>query len=139
YRFSPARSFPMRPLKLAAALMFFALAACASNRAVAPEKLYFAVEVKHDGKVVGKPKLLGETGKSLKIVKRAPGEPASDYELTLYPLAEGDRYHLKLDVAVPDGAGHSDFELLHGEERNREPGEHPGDLEVRRLMMPVDS
>src|SRR5438045_1499864 len=103
----------MRSLKLAVALSFVAICACASSRAVAPEKLYFAVELKRDGKVVGKPKLVGETGKALKVLKHVPGAEPNDYELTLYPLADGDRYHLKLDVAVPDGAGgHSDFELL---------------------------
>ena len=84
--------------------------------AVKPEKLYFAVEVQHEGKLVGKPRLLGETGKPLRAERRRPGSDVSDYVLVLKPTHEGGRYHLELDVSVPGARkGHTEFSLLHGE------------------------
>jgi hypothetical protein len=129
----------MRPTSFILMALVALASACASSKPLPAEKLYFAVELRHDGKVVGKPKLLGETGKSLKVLKRAPGSEIADYELTLFPQASADGYHLRLDVATPAANGHGDLDLLHGEERKVELGIHPGDLEVKLLMMKVDS
>jgi hypothetical protein len=128
----------MRPFLLIA-LLSVATACASTGRPVPGEKLYFSVEMRHDGKVVGKPRLLGEAGKTLKVQKRLPGARTADYELTLAPSTDGEAYHLKLEVFTPAVNGRKDFELLHGEERKVELGDHPGDLEIRLLMMKVDS
>jgi hypothetical protein len=130
----------MRTLTLMTALCF-ALGGCAWKAAQpAPsEKLYFAVEVRREGKLIGHPKLLGETGKLLRAERRQPGAALPDYQLVLKPTDRGDRYHLVLDLQLPERSGHSELALLHGEERRLELGEHDGDLEVSLLLMRVDS
>jgi hypothetical protein len=126
------------------ALTFFCLlfaAGCASQRPAASQKLYFAVELREQGRLVGKPKLVGETGKLLKVERRQPGAPQPDYQLVLMPTLDGDAFKIKLDVAVPrsNRSGHSDLDLLHGQERKIELGLHPGELEVKLTLMKVDS
>ncbi|MHB8877730.1 MAG: hypothetical protein ACYC8T_28905 [Myxococcaceae bacterium] len=123
------------------ALIFLPLLACASQQhAAAPQKLYFAVELRHDGQVVGKPKLLGETGGKILVERRAPGAASADYQLSLAPSDDGHgSFGLDLDVKLPGARGHSKLELLHGEERKLELGQRPGDLQVTLLLMRVDS
>ncbi|MBX5482835.1 MAG: hypothetical protein IRZ16_13495 [Myxococcaceae bacterium] len=114
----------------------------AHRKASAPvaRKLYFAVELHRQGKLVGHPKLLGETGKVLKAERRQPGSDVADYVLMLTPTQSGaGLYHLDLDVAVPEAVGHSEISLLHGEVRKLELGHKPGDLAVTLTLMEVDS
>ena len=103
------------------------------------QKLYFAVEVVREGRVVARPKLLGEAGRLLTAERRAPGAPAPDYKLSLLPVFSGDRYRIDLDLLLPDSKGHSELALLHGEERRLELGQKPGDLAIRLMVMEVDS
>ncbi len=108
--------------------------------AVAPsQKLYFAVEVLREGRVVAQPKLLGEAGRRITAERRAPGASAPDYTLSLMPVLSGDKYRIDLDLLLPDSQGHSELALLHGEERKFELGRKPGDLAVRLMVMEVDS
>ncbi len=110
---------------------------CASTpKAAEPEQLYFALELKQAGKPVGSPKLLGETGRGLRAERRMPGALKPDYELTLLPLTDGDRYRVRLEVKVPGAEGSSELALLHGEERKLKLDD---DLEVTLLLMQVDS
>jgi len=128
----------MRPLALICLLSF---TACATPQPSAPsERLYFALELRHDGRLVGRPKLLGETGKRIRVEKRGPGAAQPDYELALAPSESGPGgFALDLDVALPGTEGHSTLHLLHGEERKLELGKHPGELQVVLLVMKVDS
>ncbi|MGA9526148.1 MAG: hypothetical protein WBV82_32110 [Myxococcaceae bacterium] len=134
----------MRTFISIAAFIVFALGpGCAQahqKAAVAPsQKLYFAVEVVREGRVVAQPKLLGEAGRRLKAERRAPGAPAPDYQLSLLPVLSGDRYRIDLDLQLPGSTGHSELALLHGEERRLELGRKPGDLAIRLMVMEVDS
>jgi hypothetical protein len=111
----------------------------AAAAATEPHRLYFAVEVVKEGKVVASPKLLGESGRRLVAERRAPGAETSDYRLSLTPELTGDRYRIDLDLRLPDRNGHTKVALLHGEERSVELGKQPGDLAIRLMVMRVDS
>lgn len=105
--------------------------------------LYFAVELKKDGRVVGRPKLLGAEGKRLAVEKRKAGAEDFDYRLVLFPHARaGDRYELTLDVDLPGATFHYDLQLLHGEIQKvgeRKPANRQKGLEVELLVLKVDS
>ena len=116
------------------------LVACASTTpVVASEQLYFAIELRREGNVLGTPKLLGETGKTIRAERRKPGASVPDYKLTLVPKIDGDHYEIVLDVAVPEASGHTELEILHGQVRSLELGQKPGQLQVSLLVMRVDS
>lgn len=102
------------------------------------EFLYLHVEVRQEGKLVAKPHLLGETGKALHAVRRAPGSNQPEYSLHLTPRVEGDHYALQLGVEVKGDQGQSRVELGHGQRRmvQLEGGKQ---LEVSVLLMRVDS
>jgi hypothetical protein len=103
------------------------------------EPLYFAVEVYRDGRLVAQPKLLGETGRTLRAERRRPGAPKADYRLVLTPTASGESFRLQLDLLLPEAQGHSELSLLHGQQRKLQLGRVPGELEVSLLLMKVDS
>lgn len=103
------------------------------------EPLYFAVEVWREGRLVAQPKLLGETGRTLRAERRRPGAPLPDYRLVLMPRAEGGSFLLQLDLLLPEAKGHSELALLHGQQRKLQLGRVPGELEVSLLLMKVDS
>lgn len=112
------------------------LAAPAPARA---EPLYFALEVRREGRLIAQPKLLGETGRTVRAERRKPGAPQPDYRLVLTPTAEGETFRLELDLSLPELRGHSALALLHGQERKLQLGRFPGELEVSLLLMRVDS
>lgn len=102
--------------------------------------LYFALEIRHAGRLVARPKLLGETGKLLKAERRKPGAAAPDYQLVVNPSDRGARrFHLSVDLAVPGRRGQSELDLDHGEVRKLELGPRSGGLEVSLTLMMVDS
>jgi len=103
------------------------------------EPLYFALEVRREGRLVAQPKLLGETGRTLRAERRKPGASEPDYRLVLTPTSEGETFRLELDLVLPEIKGHSQLALLHGQERKVQLGRYPGDLEVSLLLMKVDS
>ncbi|MDC0713880.1 hypothetical protein POL68_35775 [Stigmatella sp. ncwal1] len=103
------------------------------------EPLYFALEVRREGRLVAQPKLLGETGRTLRAERRQPGALHSDYQLILTPMPEGKSYRLALDLTLPELRGHSELALLHGQQRKLQLGNFPGELEVSLLLMKVDS
>lgn len=103
------------------------------------EPLYFALEVRREGRLVAQPKLLGETGRTVRAERRKPGASEPDYRLVLTPTAEGETFRLELDLVLPEIKGHSELALLHGQERKVQLGRWPGDLEVSLLLMKVDS
>jgi hypothetical protein len=103
------------------------------------EPLYFALEVRREGRLVAQPKLLGETGRTLRAERRKPGASEPDYRLVLTPTSEGETFRLELDLVLPEVKGHSQLALLHGQERKVQLGRYPGDLEVSLLLMKVDS
>ncbi|HLT31354.1 MAG TPA: hypothetical protein VK013_15050 [Myxococcaceae bacterium] len=102
------------------------------------EVIYLQLELRRDGKVVGQPQLVGETGKALKAVRRAPGAVQPDWSLQLMPRAEGDHYELQLGLEIGERRGHSDVSLDHGQRRQVRL-EGNDELEVRVLLMRVDS
>ncbi|HEX8821483.1 MAG TPA: hypothetical protein VF794_16270 [Archangium sp.] len=103
------------------------------------EPLYFALEVRREGRLVAQPKLLGETGRTVRAERRKPGASEPDYRLVLTPTAEGETFRLELDLMLPEVKGHSQLALLHGQEGKVQLGRYPGDLEVSLLLMKVDS
>ena len=111
----------------------------AHRQATAPKRLYFAVELYREGRMFGKPRLLGESGKPLRAERRRPGAELADYALTLTPLQAGDRYQIGVRLQVPNAVGQSELSLLHGEMRRLELGARPGDLAIALTLMEVDS
>jgi hypothetical protein len=130
------------PAIAAAALLALGLGCAQAHQTAATsgsERLYFAVEVVREGRVVARPKFLGEAGKRLVAERRTPGAQEADYRLTLLPIAHGDRYRIDVDLSVSGREGNSRLALLHGEERRLELGPRPGELAVRLMLMEVDS
>ena len=103
------------------------------------EPLYFALEVRREGRLVAQPKLLGETGRTVRAERRKPGAAQPDYQLVLTPIVEGGLYHLSLELTLPELRGHSELALLHGQQRKLQLGKVPGELEVSLLLMKVNS
>jgi hypothetical protein len=102
--------------------------------------LYFKLEIRREGRLIAMPQFLGETGKVLRAERRPPGATVADYRLVIAPFqASEHRFQLKLDVAVPGQQGSSQLQLDHAEARKLELGPHKGDLEVKLLLMKVDS
>jgi hypothetical protein len=102
--------------------------------------LYFKLEIRRDGRLIAMPQFLGEAGRVLRAERRPPGAAVSDYRLVISPFQAGERrFHLKLDVAVPGRQGSSELQIDHGEVRRLELGPRKGDLEVKLLLMKVDS
>lgn len=125
-----------RRLLLVASVVAGALA-CAAPKAPAGERLYFALELRRDGQLVGRPQLLGESGHRVVASRQQPGASTPDYQLVLKPTGHpGDRYRISLDVDVPGCHGHSELELLHAEEKRLRLA---SDLEVTLLVMRVNS
>lgn len=120
-------------------LVGFAAVAGLLPREAQAEPLYFALEVRREGRLVAQPKLLGETGRTVRAERRKPGASTPDYRLVLTPKAEGETFRLELDLVLPEIKGHSELALLHGQERKVQLGRWPGDLEVSLLLMKVDS
>lgn len=118
--------------------------ACAAEQAAVrnAEKLYFSLELRSGGKLVGQPKLVGEAGRWVRAEKRPEGSDVADYMLALLPTTEGaDRYRVVLDVNLPAAGadGHKELALLHGQVKRFQLGSSPGDLEVELMLMKVDS
>jgi len=129
-------TLPSSPMRGLWALL--ALVCAVLPTQVRAEFLYLHVEVRQEGKLVAKPHLLGETGKSLHAVRRAPGAQEADYSLRLTPSVEGDHYALQLGVEVRGEHGKSRVELGHGQRRQVQL-EGGKQLEVSVLLMRVDS
>jgi hypothetical protein len=125
-----------RHLGLLTLLALGAAVAPATSRA---EVLYLQVEVRQEGRLVANPHLLGETGKPLRAVRRAPGATEADYRLNLVPTATGDRYALAVDLTVGHSQGASDLSLGHGQRRKVKLAGSNRGLEVSVLLMRVDS
>lgn len=127
----------MRP---SLALLVLLAAACASTSNIpAVHPVYFSIELRKEGQLVGQPKLLGKTGKLLRAERRQPGAAVADYQLALSPTFDGDHYSVVLDVAVRNAVGHAELDLLHGQVRTVELGDKPGQLQVSLMVMRVDS
>jgi hypothetical protein len=122
-----------------AVLALLSLVCLAAPAPAQAEPLYFALEVRREGRLVAQPKLLGETGRTVRAERRKPGATQPDYRLVLTPTAEGETFRLELDLALPELRGHSALALLHGQERKLQLGRFPGELEVSLLLMKVDS
>jgi hypothetical protein len=102
--------------------------------------LYFSLEIRQAGRLVARPKLLGETGKVLKAERRRPGTAVPDYQLILNPSDRGThRFHVSLDLAVPGRRARSELDVHHGEVRRVDLGPRSGELEVSLTLMMVDS
>ena len=132
------RSTLIKKAWLGLALVGLACVAAMPKQAQA-EPLYFALEVRREGRLVAQPKLLGETGRTVRAERRKPGASEPDYRLVLTPTAEGETFRLELELMLPEIKGHSELALLHGQERRVQLGRYPGDLEVSLLLMKVDS
>ena len=135
-----ARSFILKLLLVGSALC--ALVVTLMPASAQAEPLYFALEVRRAGRLVAQPKLLGETGRTVRAERRQPGAAQPDYRLVLTPSAGGkESFQVELDLALGQGqgVGHGELSLLHGEQRKVQLGRVPGELEVSLLVMKVDS
>ena len=102
--------------------------------------LYFKLEIRREGRLIAMPQFLGEAGKVLRAERRPPGAEVPDYRLVISPFQASERrFRLKLDVAVPGKQGSSQLQIDHGEVRKVELGPRKGDLEVKLLLMKVNS
>jgi hypothetical protein len=102
--------------------------------------LYFKLEIRREGRLVAMPQFLGEAGRVLRAERRPPGAAVADYRLVIAPFQQSEhRFQLKLDVAVPGQQGSSQLQMNHGEVRKLDLGPHKGDLEVKLLLMKVNS
>ena len=129
---------------LLCATLSWANVGCASEKVAVRdgEKLYFALELRSGGKLVGQPKMLGESGRVVRVERKPEGSDIADYELTILPTTEGsDSYRVVLDVSVPkSGAdGHKELAMLHGEVKKLQLGARTGELDVELMLMRVDS
>ena len=135
-----ARSFILKLLLVGSALC--ALVVTLLPASAQAEPLYFALEVRRAGRLVAQPKLLGETGRTVRAERRQPGAAQPDYRLVLTPSGGGkESFQVELDLALGygQGTGHGELSLLHGEQRKVQLGRVPGELEVSLLVMKVDS
>jgi hypothetical protein len=112
---------------------------CSQSPKQPGEPLYFALEVRQQGKLVAKPKLLGHSGVRLQAERRQPGATEPDYSLSLDPSTSGDSFQVGLDLKLKETVGHSEVALKHGQERTVQLGAKPGDLEISLMVMRVDS
>lgn len=124
---------------LAGALGLVLFAGATAPAPARAESLYLALELRRDGEVVARPKLLGETGKKLRAERRRPGAPVADYQLVLHPIASAKDYRIQLELTLPGGVRQSALAIAHGEERQLQLGTSPGELELSLLLMRVDS
>jgi len=122
-------------LIILAALFGFA---CTGSRRTPPgEKLYFSLEIRQEGKVVAQPKLLGQTDKVAFVERRQPGAAIPDYRLRLLPTWQRDHFQIALDLALREGQGHWDVQMVHGESRHL--ATTPDNVQVSLLVMRVNS
>jgi hypothetical protein len=113
---------------------------CASTpKQTDEQKLYFSLEVRREGHLVGRPKLLGEPGKIARVERRRPGAALADYQLILVPRLSGAGYHLTVQLCLPDVHGEAELDVAHGQVRQLELGPKAGELQLSLLMMKVDS
>lgn len=103
------------------------------------EPLYFAMEVRQQGKLIAKPKLLGHSGVRVQAERRKPGATQPDYSLTLDPAPTGQAFKVAVDLKLPQTQGRSELALHHGQEQTVQLGTKPGELEISLMLMRVDS
>lgn len=134
-------SQPVCVLKsIALGLLVAAGTACSSvPETGAEEPLYFALEVRREGQVVAKPKLLGQSGQVVRAERRSPGKTTPDYRLMLHPSGLGEGFRVELTLALPGVEGRAEVALLHGQQRRVQLGRRAGELEVSLLLMRVNS
>lgn len=121
------------------ALGLLLLACAVAPSAARAEPLYLALELRQAGEIVARPKLLGDTGKTIRAERRSPGRAVADYQLVLHPRQSAEDYRLELELILPGGARQSELAIAHGEERRVQLGSRPGELELSVLLMKVDS
>jgi hypothetical protein len=128
----------MRRIALTAG--FLLAAGCASPpKPLEHKKLYFSLEVRRDGRLVAKPKLVGETGKLARVERRQPGAGSPEYQLLLLPKIAGEGYQVSIDLSLPEVQGRAEVTLSHGEVRELQLGPRPGALQLSLLLVRVDS
>jgi hypothetical protein len=109
---------------------------------VAPEKLFFAMQIEERGRVIARPKLVGETGRALSMRLVDPRRPErTRLALRLQPERAGDGYKVQIGLSMPDRADspQGELSLLHGEERRLVLSEADRPINVRLMLMRVDS
>ncbi len=115
------------------------VAACGHPPITPDEKLYFSLEIRQEGRLIGKPKLLGLTNAVARLERRQPGATLADYQLKLFPVPRGERFQIALDLSLPQAQGHWDVTLLNGETRTLDLPKSPRRVEVSLLVMRVNS
>jgi hypothetical protein len=119
---------------------FLLLASCSSPpKPLEHEKLYFSLEIRREGKLVAKPKFVGETGKLARLERRQPGATVPEYQLLVVPKSIGEGYQVSIELTLPEIQGSQQVALLHGQVRQLEFSPRPGTLQLSLLLMKVDS
>lgn len=121
-------------------LLFSACAGKLERRA--PERLFFAMQIEDGGKVIARPRLLGEAGRlvTMKIVE--PDRPEQTrLALELFPERKDHTYRVQIKMALPDRAERpcGELALSHGEERLLRLDNSVRPLTVRLLLMRTSS
>ncbi len=118
-------------------------AACAGILVREPgERLFFALEIDDGGRVVGRPQVIGETGKLLTIKLVEPGSVGRPrLSMKLVPEHEGGGYRVQLELDLPDRPvpGKGVLAIEHAEERRVEIGNPVRPLSVKLMVMRVAS
>lgn len=119
------------------------LAACAGLlRRPADEKLFFALQIESEGRVIAKPMLLGASGRPLTMRLLDPERPnRPKVDLHLLPERDGSNYHVQLQLALPDRARAEtgELEMGHGEQRTLTLAQNDRPVTVHLLLMRVAS
>lgn len=128
---------------MVAAFVVLLGAACASlAQKEQGERLFFAVQIEDGGRVIARPRMIGQTGKRLTLRLVTPEAPdRARLALELVPEREGSGYRIQLGVALPERASTDRGELAlgHGEERLLELDDPVRPVIVRVLVMRVGS
>ncbi len=105
------------------------------------EPLYLALEIEDQGRLIARPKLLGEEGTRLSMRLVEPAHPErSRLQLELFPERAGDGYEVGLKLSLPDlEKASGSLRLMHGEERVVTVANGARPISVRMLLMRVGS
>ncbi len=119
------------------------LVACAGLFArPSDEKLFFALQIESEGRVIAKPMLLGASGRELTMRLLDPDQPdRPKVDLHLLPERDGSSYHVQLQLTLPDRARaeSGELEIGHAEQRTLTLAQDDRPVTVHLLLMRVAS
>lgn len=119
------------------------LAACAGFLAqTSDEKLFFALQIESEGRVIARPMLLGASGRELSMRLLDPDQPdRPKVDLHLLPERDGAGYRVQLQLTLPDRARaeSGELEIGHAEQRTVTLAQNDRPVTVHLMLMRVAS